>query len=606
MSVRPSPTPSPPDSAHPLHAAARAAQPPSSTLSRRRRAGEAAAADEGTALLRPPRGAPVDEQHKGHATPPAATALERLETLFGLSPQPDAGAAFPASALASSSRTPEAAPAPASRLVLQHAVGPSDTLAAIALRYGVEERLVRASNGLWPGDSVQARRVILLPLEACTRGVPDAARAEAGSSSSGSGAADGQSLTPQLRLLDAAAAQEARVSAAEAEASESAHHAPQRSLSTRASSTSLSLARSHAHTRSVGTGDGGNSPAPRVRRLKSSALSFFPPGGARTRGEDEADEAHAKEEERVAPGESGVDDLIQLAERARLRQDVAPGTNGHSAPAVNALPLNRSPAVSARELDDDDEETPWKANRWRFGNASSSSSSGNRPAPTSTPSASSSSGYLGWNDAPEIAPSSNSASRAARNARARRPAATAYVVPATAGSSSSSGLFGQIAAGLPANDGAAANWQRPIHASVPLPAAAAAASARAAGQKRSDWGALVSDAIRGRVSLEDAWSSLSAPSRPPPPARATSAQSGTSTAPPLRLRPPDAAPSDAAAARKSLSRAAGAEVREALRADSAELERLQPPPAANSLRGSSGRGGEMGRRRGIVDVDWTS
>ena len=52
-------------------------------------------------------------------------------------------------------------------LVYLHHVQPSDTLAGITIRYNCPTPVVRKANRLWPNDSIQIRRVVYLPVDAC-------------------------------------------------------------------------------------------------------------------------------------------------------------------------------------------------------------------------------------------------------------------------------------------------------------------------------------------------------------------------------------------------------------------------------------------------------
>ncbi|KAG5953626.1 hypothetical protein E4U53_004413 [Claviceps sorghi] len=56
---------------------------------------------------------------------------------------------------------------PADRLVYVHEVQPNDTYAGIVLRYKCREDVFRKSNRLWSRDSVQTRKWLILPVDAC-------------------------------------------------------------------------------------------------------------------------------------------------------------------------------------------------------------------------------------------------------------------------------------------------------------------------------------------------------------------------------------------------------------------------------------------------------
>ncbi|KAG5978154.1 hypothetical protein E4U55_006337 [Claviceps digitariae] len=56
---------------------------------------------------------------------------------------------------------------PADQLVYVHEVQPNDTYAGIVLRYKCREDVFRKSNRLWSQDSVQTRKWLILPVDAC-------------------------------------------------------------------------------------------------------------------------------------------------------------------------------------------------------------------------------------------------------------------------------------------------------------------------------------------------------------------------------------------------------------------------------------------------------
>ena len=53
-------------------------------------------------------------------------------------------------------------------LVYLHHVQPSDTLAGVTIKYNCSASIVRKANRLWPNDSIQIRKVIYLPVDACS------------------------------------------------------------------------------------------------------------------------------------------------------------------------------------------------------------------------------------------------------------------------------------------------------------------------------------------------------------------------------------------------------------------------------------------------------
>jgi hypothetical protein len=52
-------------------------------------------------------------------------------------------------------------------LVYVHHVQPQDTLAGVVLKYNCEPTVFRKANRFWPNDSIQTRKVVLLPVDAC-------------------------------------------------------------------------------------------------------------------------------------------------------------------------------------------------------------------------------------------------------------------------------------------------------------------------------------------------------------------------------------------------------------------------------------------------------
>lgn len=52
-------------------------------------------------------------------------------------------------------------------LVYLHKVKPSDTLAGVMIKYNCQPNAFRKANRFWPNDSIQVRRTVVLPVEAC-------------------------------------------------------------------------------------------------------------------------------------------------------------------------------------------------------------------------------------------------------------------------------------------------------------------------------------------------------------------------------------------------------------------------------------------------------
>lgn len=53
-------------------------------------------------------------------------------------------------------------------LVYVHHVSPIDNMTGVSIRYGCSLAVIRRSNGLWPSDSIQMRKVVLLPVDQCS------------------------------------------------------------------------------------------------------------------------------------------------------------------------------------------------------------------------------------------------------------------------------------------------------------------------------------------------------------------------------------------------------------------------------------------------------
>lgn len=56
----------------------------------------------------------------------------------------------------------------ADALVYVHHVLPADTMTGVSIRYGCSLAVIRKSNGFWPSDSIQMRKVVLLPVDQCS------------------------------------------------------------------------------------------------------------------------------------------------------------------------------------------------------------------------------------------------------------------------------------------------------------------------------------------------------------------------------------------------------------------------------------------------------
>lgn len=67
-----------------------------------------------------------------------------------------------------SSSAPPGANEDRDALVYLHNVKPQDTLAGITIRYGCQANVLRKANRMWPNDNVQIKKVLTLPVDACT------------------------------------------------------------------------------------------------------------------------------------------------------------------------------------------------------------------------------------------------------------------------------------------------------------------------------------------------------------------------------------------------------------------------------------------------------
>lgn len=53
-------------------------------------------------------------------------------------------------------------------LVYIHHVQPSDSMTGLCIKYGCQLAIFRKANGFWPSDSIQMRKIVMLPAEACS------------------------------------------------------------------------------------------------------------------------------------------------------------------------------------------------------------------------------------------------------------------------------------------------------------------------------------------------------------------------------------------------------------------------------------------------------
>lgn len=517
-----------------------------------------------------------DPKRRGPEAGPSrlrGTTLDRLESFFGIDSGTEAIQSH-ASANAAHHRERGAGAAtkasssstgnPGTRLVLQHTVLATDTLQGIALRYKTDVPTIRKVNGLWPGDSALSRKIIWVPLDRCKEQLTVNPEAKVGVQG-----ADGGSVTEAASSL-IGFSPPSEPSVHSGVASSPLH---ERTLP----STGASEISDLSSTNGLATNAGGESP-PVVRRLPSEALGHFP-ATARSdvlaaKGKTRADQwdeelTSARSQHRLGagpgmsgydPGESGVEDLLQLAREARGNGESSETPRGPSF-KLN-LPDEIRPEESRSEVSSSSaaEKDDWKPNVWKFGekkrsgaaggsaldegsrrasleSSASNIASGSNVASTSplrplklvdksieeweassnvgkasssrgdvTSPAPPDSGYAGWNDIPSLDAYAKGKvveayGASGKGANGKRRAARA-----------NHRFFDDLAAGLPPNSGAASKWARPIGESLPgatIQKAASSAnlppvsSAGPAGKKSSLRG-LLSDALRGRVALDEA------------------------------------------------------------------------------------------------------
>lgn len=523
---------------------------------RRRRGGTTSASASESQL-------PLDDEDDKKQAALRPSPLHRIESFFGVdaastTPPPTTRRPSAPKGSASSSSSPQ------TRLVLQHTVSTTDTLQSLALRYKTDVPTLRRVNGLWPGDSVLSRKIMWVPLDKCremgaredakvgTQGIEGGSVIEA--SPSALGLKNGGSVKSggAARTLDNSLVDVGGRSATPSASGPSTDF----SRSTSPSQRSLSLSQSHSHSRSASRGC--DSSPPVVRRLPSEVLGHFPAaprsdvlakGKAKAADQWDDEVTSARGKHRLGPGpgmsgfqpgESGLEDLL-----GEMRGQ-EPLLAGVAAPTIQQPPEASSSSSPSRPTSPVDE---WKPNVWHMGAGGSGKGSEAGEAGTSTKAAesptkglrplklvdqsiqewsqrndrqaatTSSSGndasYQGWNDVPTLA------------AYAKGRVAEAY--GAASGSSKSKRAGGRaarahhrfiddLAAGLPANTGAASKWARPIGDSVPTSSTAAASpqqrpgatsgllNGKAAGGSGVGFRSLLSDALRGRMGLDEALS----------------------------------------------------------------------------------------------------
>lgn len=499
-----------------------------------------------------------------NAPPPPTTTLDRLESLFGISndPPPPPPLTTQRAASSSSSPAPAAGP-PGTRLVLQHSVQATDTLQALALRYKTDVATLRKVNGLWPSDSVLSRNILWVPLDRCkelgashaaTVGVQDSDGQVVESTPSAlglvGGSTPGISTPPSSSSALPAHLSHDRTLSSTASTSAASSSRLSRAPSMSAASASRDAASTSPSDAAAAAAGPGMSP-PIVRRLPSEVLGHFPAAKRSethllsSKGKSRADQwneelVEARPKHRLGPGpgmsgydpgQSGVEDLLQLAREARRRGSLDDGKDGAS--SRDGIAPGPEAAVGRQQgdlADDDDDigevksppppaKDDWKPNVWRFGEKRSKAGStsetgvvegndarrhqtnGSRDSHASagsgastTPSSSlrplklveqsiqewqaSSSSTTGTNDSTPTTtgpPRSPSSYQGWNDVPTLDAYAKGKVVEAYGSSSAAAGrkkktqraFLDDLAAGLPANSGQASKWARPIGGSFP-------------------------------------------------------------------------------------------------------------------------------------------
>ncbi|KAK0569178.1 hypothetical protein OC861_001214 [Tilletia horrida] len=381
--------------------------------------------------------------------------------------------------------------------VVVHPVTPNDSLSSIALRYGADVNTILRANRLWPGDAPQMRAEIFIPLINCKRTPPD---------------------TIVRAKTDIVPAQSGSASGS-------------KSASGLASKSSVLSSRE----------------GPGAESLPSATASTATSGGM------------------IVPLAPGF-----TRPTAHSSQHKAASSNAGS----NST--NRTDRTSREG------ERDWRPNKWTLGSASNSSNTTGSRSSVSMSGSASDAGVISDSSKP---PRTDSPSKGGRtgegserghpsraNSDVERastgwndaPAPNARIARAYQGGTRRLGhhrLLQDLAAGLPPNTGAAANWQRPINDSLPIspgagsgrPGVGAGSAFAGGGGVRMGLGAdgmggrmpgiggmpggsnraplgfgkILSDTFRGRMSVEDAFeaaiqsvsSSVALPAPEMPPGR---------------------------------------------------------------------------------------
>ena len=114
------------------------------------------------------------ERQLGHGTREdrlAQVQAKKRETLLAANGYLNPDAAGRYKRRESPERGPMSAPADENSdrdaLVYVHKVNPVDTLAGVMLKYNCKPDVFRRANRLWPNDSIQVRKTVVLPVDAC-------------------------------------------------------------------------------------------------------------------------------------------------------------------------------------------------------------------------------------------------------------------------------------------------------------------------------------------------------------------------------------------------------------------------------------------------------
>lgn len=496
-----------------------------------------------------------DESYKGHSSDRIESTLDRLEDWFGLknsraSPLPVAETPRPRPPQVSVPSANHATGKAEEIRVLIHPVAPADTLPSLALHYGADIQVLRKSNKLWPGDPVQIRKLIYVPVDSCKHRPPNAeikvlpsqggaisaSHTEAVSglafvpkeededvsvNAMSGGVADltmsssQSTLTPLVSIVDPASEflPDTNKSYADnqlGEPSSSLGRATSINGSRQAYPASLapSMRTAHNHagrppSRSASSVGAGSASA------SATSSSFVPPRGPIHVSKVPADKLRffANDRKTVSnnsstggskpgpgdtgydPGESGIDDLLALRQQPRhpvMKEDTRLLSSGTDRPD-----FPRYDSVS--NMSDMEEEEEWKPNTWHFGNTAAdkgklrSRNNGDTDVGASHGQSSFRTGH------------DNSAQSSTEYAGWNdAPLTHGTIAKAYDGGKAynkrqaqkSHRLLYDLAAGLPPNPGAASKWARPIQFGDSLPGAPSGPSTRPSDKTRTSTNAI--------------------------------------------------------------------------------------------------------------------